>query len=261
MTYTIHHGDCLDVLPTLPDASVDAVVTSPPFNAGMEYEVSAWKTLRDYHDWLCCVFVAIWPVCASGAWVMIELQDMHVSPEHSHALPKQKEQFNMATSAHLTVAMIECGFYYKGEAIWDRGRWSGTPTSRLTCAPGSPAILTQHSRVLFFRKPGGRTGVGKHPQQPNDWKAKWCRSVWTHVQPTRIKGHPAVMPLVMAENLVSGWALPGHTVLDPFMGVGTTAMACANTGRMFIGIEKDAGYVAAAQRRITDGQMQTRMAV
>jgi len=248
--YTLYNADCLDVLPTLEPQSVDAVITSPPFNAGMEYEESAWTTLDQYIKWLCNCFVSLWDVCASGAWVICELQDMHVSPEHSHALPKQKEQFNMATGAHLTVAMIQRGFYYKGETIWDRGRWSGTPANRLTCAPGSPAILTQHSRVLFFRKPGGRKGIGHFPQQNNQWKSLWLRSIWAHVQPAQHASHPAVMPLSMARNLIAGWTLPDQTVLDPFTGTGTTGCASAIEGRRFVGIESDAAYFAIAAERI-----------
>jgi DNA modification methylase len=181
---------------------------------------------------------------------------MHVSPEHSHAFPKQKEQFNMATSAHLIISMITKGFYYKGDAIWDRGRWSGTPTSRLTCAPGSPAILTQHSRVLFFRKPGGRKGIGHYPQQSKEWKSQWLRSIWSHIQPTRHPNHPAVMPIAMARNLIAGWSLPNQNILDLFMGVGTTGCGAAIEGRHFIGIERDATYFAIAQERIAAARIQ-----
>jgi DNA modification methylase len=247
---TIFHADCRDVLPTLAAGSVDLVVTSPPFNAGMEYEEGAWQTLEEYRDWLNGCMVALWPVCASGAWVTCELQDLHVSPEHSHHLPKQKEQFCMATCAHLTVAMDRAGWYYKGEVIWDRGRWMNNMAGRMACAPGSPALLVQHSRILFFRKPGGRAGVYQFPEQSNEWKARWCRSVWTHVHPASHDEHPAVFPRSLPFGLMEGWSLPNSLVLDPFMGSGTTLAAAKMLGRAAVGIEKEERYCEIAARRL-----------
>lgn len=243
-------GDCLDVMKTWPE-SIDLVVTSPPFNAGKEYEpVGTWKTLKDYRDWLIVRMNALWHCCAPGAWVVCELMDMHVSPEHSHALPGQKEQFNMATGAYLTVGMVKRKWYFKGAVVWDRGRWTNNMAGRMACAPGSPALLIQHSNVLFFRKPGGRKGCYKFPEQPKEWKRLWCRSVWSHVQPCAGNGHPAVMPLSMAQGIVRGWSLPGQIVLDPFAGSGTTCLAAKLEGRKFIGVEKDAEYCDMARKRI-----------
>jgi DNA modification methylase len=246
---TIYCDDCLDVLSGLDPGSVDLVVTSPPFNANMEYEVGMWETLDDYRMWLCERFAALWGICASGAWVTIELQDLHVSPEHSHAHPGQKEQFNMATSSYLTVAMIERGFYFKGEAIWNRGRWTNNMAG-MACAPGSPALLVQHSKVLFFRKPGGRKGVYQFPEQTSEWKATWCRTVWDHVQPEHCAWHPAVMPFDMARGLIQGWSLPNSTILDLFMGSGTVLRAAKNLGRKVIGIDIDEGYCGRAVHRL-----------
>jgi len=245
----IAHGDCRDVLPSLEPSAIDLVVTSPPFNAGMEYEIGIWETLADYREWLGVSMNALWSVVASGAWVTCEIQDLHVSPEHSHAYPRQKEQFNMATSAYMTVAMLNAGWYYKGEVIWDRGRWMNDMAGKMACAPGSPALLVQHSKVLFFRKPGGRKGVYQFPEQDNTWKARWCRSIWTGVQPAHHPNHPAVMPLAMAYALIQGWSLPLSTILDPFCGSGTTLRAAKYLGRKAIGIEIEEKYCEIAANR------------
>ena len=62
--------------------------------------------------------------------------------------------------------------------------------------------------------------------------------------------HPAKFPLKLATDHILSWSNPGDTVLDPFLGSGTTCVAAANTGRRFIGIEMDADYFAAASARI-----------
>ena len=68
--------------------------------------------------------------------------------------------------------------------------------------------------------------------------------------------HPTQKPLEVMEWLVTGLTPPGATVLDPFMGSGTTGVACVQTGRNFIGCEIDAGYFEIAQRRIALAQQQ-----
>ena len=63
-------------------------------------------------------------------------------------------------------------------------------------------------------------------------------------------GHPAVFPYTLARDHVLSWSNPGDTVLDPFMGSGTTGLACKETGRRFIGMEIDTAYFQIAKERI-----------
>jgi DNA modification methylase len=72
-------------------------------------------------------------------------------------------------------------------------------------------------------------------------------------------GHPSPKPVKLMTQLVS--ALEGDTMLDPFMGSGTTGVACAKLGRNFIGIERDPAYFDIAQRRIAEAQAQIRMEI
>ena len=64
------------------------------------------------------------------------------------------------------------------------------------------------------------------------------------------KFHPTQKPVALMENMIRTYTNPGDVVLDNCMGSGTTGVACANTGRNFIGIEKDASYMAIAEQRI-----------
>lgn len=69
-------------------------------------------------------------------------------------------------------------------------------------------------------------------------------------------GHPTQKPVRVMEWCLALFTQPGDLVLDPFMGSGTTGVACVRTGRRFIGIEIDPTYYAIAQRRITEAQLQ-----
>ena len=68
--------------------------------------------------------------------------------------------------------------------------------------------------------------------------------------------HPTLKPVQLAEHFIRLHTQPGDLVLDPFMGSGTTGVACVRTDRRFIGIEIDPGYFAIAQRRIAEAQLQ-----
>ena len=63
-------------------------------------------------------------------------------------------------------------------------------------------------------------------------------------------GHPAQFPLSLAEDHLISWSNEGDIILDPFMGSGTTGVACKNLNRKFIGIELDEGYFNIAKERI-----------
>ena len=72
--------------------------------------------------------------------------------------------------------------------------------------------------------------------------------------------HPTQKPTELIERLLKEYTSPGDTVLDPFMGSGSTGVACVNTGRKFIGMELDPGYFEIAKQRIEEAQAQARLA-
>ena len=90
------------------------------------------------------------------------------------------------------------------------------------------------------------------------WNAGGKRGVYQHCVngPTRHGGHPTEKPIPLMSELVADFTNPGQTILDPFMGSGTTGVACAKMGRRFIGIELDAKYFDIACKRIEEGYSQ-----
>jgi site-specific DNA-methyltransferase (adenine-specific) len=82
--------------------------------------------------------------------------------------------------------------------------------------------------------------------------------VWK-LSPERNREHPAPFPLSMPLRCVKMFSFTDATILDPFMGSGTTGVACVQTGRNFIGIEIDPTYFAIAEKRIKEAQAQPRL--
>ena len=73
--------------------------------------------------------------------------------------------------------------------------------------------------------------------------------------------HPTQKPVALMKQIIEYWTLPNATILDPFMGSGTTGVACVQTGRNFIGIEIEPKYYEIAEKRIAEAQLQMRMEI
>jgi DNA modification methylase len=110
--------------------------------------------------------------------------------------------------------------------------------------------------ILMERKPGGyrapdiSTKVLSVISVENH--KKWFQQIWSGVTGASTKQHPAPYPLELAERLVRMFSFVGDTVLDPFMGTGTTTVAAAKWGRNSVGFEIDHHYYKLAQKRISE---------
>ncbi|GAB6186998.1 DNA-methyltransferase [Thermopirellula anaerolimosa] len=108
--------------------------------------------------------------------------------------------------------------------------------------------------ILMQRKPGGY----RKPTIPTrvlsviseDNHKQWFQSIWSGVTGASTRNHPAPYPEELAVRLVRMFSFVGDTVLDPFMGTGTTTVAAAKWGRNSIGVEIDPHYFAMAEKRI-----------
>lgn len=110
--------------------------------------------------------------------------------------------------------------------------------------------------VLMQRKPGGYRSPSQTKRllsviAADDYQT-WFRQIWSDVPGTSHPRHPAPFPVDFAERLIRMFSFAGDTVLDPFMGTGTTNLACAQWGRHSIGIEVDPQYYQVARRRLAD---------
>jgi site-specific DNA-methyltransferase (adenine-specific) len=218
-------GDCLEILPTLAAGSVDAVVTDPPY--GVEWQ-SNWrddtfkKIINDdilYLDWI-----------------------GYINAKYFYCFSKWK------TMQSFIDAIKSAGFKVNDILIWDKkSHGAGDLSSYAPCYEmviyatnngNKPLFKTRKQNVLrYWRVDGGATG-----QSTNN-----------------LLCHPAQKPVELIRGIIEDCSHPGDTILDPFMGSGTTGVACVQTGRNFIGIEIDPGYFEIAKKRIAQAQLQIRM--
>lgn len=211
-------GDCLDVLPQLPEGSVQAVICDPPY--GIDYQ-SARRT--DKSQWL--------PKIANDTrpfvWWLHPARRVCAEPSCCLCFCRWDVQ------EAFRLAMEWAGFEVKSQVVWDR------ESHGMGDLNGAPA--PQHD-ILWF----GRVGDFKFP---GDRPKSVVRSL-------RLSGgdltHPNEKPVDLLERLVEAYSGPSDVVLDPCMGSGSAGDACARLGRGFIGIECDPERFWAAQRRIQE---------
>jgi DNA modification methylase len=89
---------------------------------------------------------------------------------------------------------------------------------------------------------------------PEDSHREWFQQIWTGLPGASTRSHPAPYPLELAERLIRMFSFVGDTVLDPFMGTGTTNIAASKWGRNSIGVEVDPQYFQYARKRLEDSR-------
>lgn len=233
----LFQGDCLEILPTLPANSVDAVVADPPSQATR----NAWDAVIPFED----MWRELWRVCR-GPIVLTAMQPF---------------------SSALVMSQVKS---FRHEWVWEKNKAAGRLNAKkgpmrahevaLVFCRGS---VPYHPQMTEGHKPGNyamrRTYSPNYgAQRPTEYGGstqRYPRSVQrfdiiNNDDPSRV--HPTQKPVELFEYLIRTYTEPGSTVLDFCMGSGTTGVACAATGREFIGIEKDAAYFAAASKRISN---------
>ncbi|SFI83634.1 DNA-methyltransferase [Albimonas pacifica] len=233
---TLYNADCMDVLPTL--GSVDAVITDPPYSvsvAGSTVTGRKGKGTRNLDffkgdtDWRGMTSI--------------------VGDAMSLAIQKGPRSF-----------VAWCGHRQIGRIV-DELEGSGFATRliywRKKCPPPSPpgaGFCSAAEHAVYGYKPGRQWNGGQYEHNVFDADS------YRFGQPGKV-AHPTQKPFALIAWNVRVLTDPGDTVLDFFMGSGTTLVACAKLGRRGIGIEIDPGYFDIACKRIEDAYKQPDMFV
>ena len=214
------HGDCLQVMRGMDDNSVDAVIGDPPY--GIDYQ-SARRS--DKSLWKPKIENDKQPFLGWGNDVnRIVKSTVHIF-------------YRWDVQGEFEKELQQSGLNLKSQIIWDKVI-HGMGDLKGEYAP-------QHENIFFATK----SGFFFHGKRPSTIIRQ------KRVLPDKLT-HPNEKPVPLIAKLILDCTRPGDTILDPFMGSGTTGVACVQTGRNFIGIEIDEKYYAIAQRRIKDALQQ-----
>ena len=255
MDYRLIHGDCLEVLPTLEAGSVDAVITDPPYGT----TACKWDSVIPFDP----------------MWAGIK----HVIKRNAAAVLFGSQPFTSAL-------VMSNPKWFKYQWVWIKSR----PFDIFNCKNKplkkhedvcvfSEASVANRAKAMMPYYPQGLVKANKTWKRPSFYKTEhrthrpsnklervleftnYPTTVLEFANPNQGGEHSTQKPVALLEYLIRTYTNEGETVLDFTMGSGSTGVACLNTGRRFIGIEKDAAYFAIAEQRLAQAAQQTRLAV
>ncbi len=244
-------GDCLERMKEIPDSSIDLTVTSPPYdnlrtyNNTLEWGEHVWKP----------VLQELFRVTEIGGVVVWVVGDATIKGSET------------GTSFKQALYAKEIGFNLHDTMIWEK-TGSG--------AFGSVLCYAQNFEYMFVFSKGKPNAINLIKDRENVVKSGQVKvnaaidagknystriierkpfgkrtNIWK-IDPQKKSEHPAPFPEQLAHDHIISWSNEGDTVLDCFMGSGTTGLAAENLNRKFIGIEKDETYFNIAKKRIEE---------
>ncbi|MFP3902733.1 MAG: DNA-methyltransferase [Armatimonadota bacterium] len=230
-------------MPELDDASIHFAVTSPPYWCIKDYahpdQIGYDQSYDEYLGALGDVFAETFRVLHPGCRFAVNIGDQYLrAAEHGryHVQP---------IPADLSVIGRDCGFDFMGSIIWQKisttntsggGQWMGS-----VYYPKDGHVTYEHEYILLFRRPGRWPRPDDEAREKSrltkKQRSKWFRGVWDDIAPVRQSGHVAMFPVELPQRLIKMYSFHGETVLDPFMGSGSTSAAAALEGRNSVGYE------------------------
>ena len=250
-------GDCLELMKEIPDGSVGLTVTSPPYDNLRTYNGN--NVLWGEHIWKHVIY-ELYRATANGGVVVWVVGDATIKGSET------------GTSFKQALWAKECGFNLHDTMIWNKMAFSAVGALATRYAPvfeymfvfskGKPRVFNpikdkpnKHAGETMtgnIRQPDGtvKRMSGDGVKKISDFGQRF--NVWnTPAQKSRKDTrHPAPFPIKLASDHIISWSNEGDTILDPFMGSGTTGVAAKSLGRSFIGIELDKNYFNIAKERI-----------
>jgi len=241
-------GDCLEILPQIPPNSIDLIVTSPPYNFGLDgYDVH--DDARNWDQYFARL-EQCWRLCyrllKPGGRICVVVQPLFSDYVPTHHI--------------ISAQLREIGFIFKAEILWEKHNYNCKYTAWGSwCSPSQPYLKYTWEFIEVFcrdsqKKPGPRK---KSDLQPEEFK-RWVYAKWEIAPETRMKrfDHPSMFPEEIPRRLIKLFSFRGDVVLDPFNGVGTTTVVAAQLGRRFIGIDISEKYCRTAQQRLKEALRQ-----
>jgi DNA modification methylase len=253
----IYNEDCIQGMKKLDDLSIGLIVTSPPYWSIKQYsdsadEIGSTQTFDEYLASINTVLQESYRVLGPGCRMAINIGDQYLRAadhERYRVLP---------IPAFLTTMGLSAGFDYMGGILWNK--ISTTKTSGGCSFMGSiyypkdGHVTYEHEFILLFKKSGKVVRPCKNNVElsklTKEERSSWFRGVWSDVRPTKQDNHPAAFPVELPRRLIKMYSYFGETVLDMFMGSGSTAVAATMEGRQHVGYEINPEFCKIAEERL-----------
>ena len=260
-THGIYHGDAREMSGLPSDTQVHLVVTSPPYWNLKRYagdqdgaQLGHIDGRHEFLEELAKVWQRCYDMLVPGGRLCVVVGDV------CRARRRHGRHLVEPLHAYLQVQCQEMGFDPLAPIIWKKIANATTEVKGNGAAflgkPYEPNAIIKNDIefILMFRKPGGY----RHPTDiqrtlsviEKDDYSRWFQQVWDDVPGDLQRGHPAPFPMEVPRRLIGMFSFVGDTVLDPFLGLGTTTLAAIEMRRNSIGFEIDETYLALTKKRL-----------
>jgi len=221
--FTLFHGDSrkLDLFGI---KNIDLTVTSPPYFVGKQYEEYI-KSFKKYFELLKLCFTQVIECTKEGGVVAVNIA-------HN---PK------VDTSSYLSVLLSSVGWEFREHIIWQKPSFSprfGSFVQNPYSTYYKPNLI--HEDILIYSK--GEVVKRRENKIDIDWAKKYRNDIWEEKAQTKNVGHEAPYPVELVIPIIVLYSCEEDTVLDPFIGSGTTAIAATKLNRKCIGVELEEKY-------------------
>jgi site-specific DNA-methyltransferase (adenine-specific) len=220
---------------------IDLVITSPPYNVDIQY--NSHNDRRSYEDYL--VFSETW-MNRCHDWLRDDGRFCLNIP-----LDKNKGG-QQSVGADLTTIAKKTGFSYHSTIIWNEGNISRRTAWGSWLSASAPYVIAPVELiVVLYKNTWKKTSGSRTSDISRDDFMAWTNGLWTFNGEKKTKiGHPAPFPVELPLRCMKLFSFVGDTVLDPFMGSGSTLVAASLCNRKGIGIEIDPRYCEIASDRV-----------
>ena len=271
-SYQFIHGDCVEILKKQPDNSIDAVITSPPYNIGIKYGTySDRKSRKQYLQWIHSIFVEIKRVLKPNGHIFLNMGYTNIDPWISMEVAFKLKDLFVLQNKITWVKSISIGSHSDGTY----GHFKPINSKRYI----SPTNEDIYHFTIDGKQPIDRLSIGVPYKDKNNLKErkkkinktgklkpdKRCKGnswfiPYKTISNRREKGyHPATFPVELAEHCILLSGKRNGIVLDPFCGTGTTMRAIKNINTITkdcnisgIGIDIDETYLQYAKNTMEE---------
>lgn len=240
-------GDCIEAMRSLPEASVDMVFADPPYNLQLEGELhrpnnsrvdgveEAWDRFEDFASY----------DRFSQAWL-----------EAARRLLKPEGTLWVIGSYHnifrVGARLQDLGYWILNDVVWRKTNPMPNFRGRRFTNAHETMIWCAKDRAARYRfNYEAMKALNDDLQMRSDWLLPICNGGERLKDKDGRKAHPTQKPEALLHRVILASTQPGDLVLDPFFGTGTTGVVAKRLGRNYIGIERDRGYIAVAEKRLT----------
>lgn len=237
---SIYHDDFLTT-ECVEENSVDLIVTSPPYNVDIQY--GSYDDEIPYASYL----------EFTGEWLAKCLKLAKDDGRFCLNIPLDKNKGGQqSVCADITTIAKQVGWQYHSTIIWNEQNISRRTAWGSWLSASAPYVIAPvEVIVVLYKKQWKKMGGSGQSDITRDEFLEWTNGVWNFSGESRKRvGHPAPFPVELPRRCIKLFTFVGDTVLDPFLGSGSTLVACTEANRRGIGVEIDSKYCEIAKQRL-----------